>query len=108
MADTLKVPSQLDTVSVQIPLLVDAVHLNSGSEATWTVPSNTEWILLSGTGGFYVRNGATAAAPSGAVTDGTGSLYIPSSSQFKVNPGDVIHFVRSAASTTIVTIGRYS
>lgn len=108
MPETNKAPSLLTSASVLVPLLVDAVYLNSGSEATWTVPAGTHFVLLTGTGGFYVRNGATAAAPSGAVTDGTGSLYVPSSAQFSVSPGEVLHFIRSAASTTIITIGRFS
>jgi len=108
MADTLEVPSALLSASVPVPRMVDVVYLGGAGEESYTVPADTRWVLLSCSAGVYVRVAAAASIPVADVTDGTGSLYINSTAQFEVEEGSVLHFIRSGASATIVTIGRYS
>lgn len=108
MTDTLEVPSALLSVSVPIPRLVDQVYLGAATEETYTVPADTRWVLISASGGVCVRVGAAAVVPAADITDGTGSFYIGSTAQFEVEEGTVLHFIRTGASATYVTIGRYS
>lgn len=108
MTDTLEVPSALLSSSVPIPRLVDQVYLGAGTEESWTVPADTRWVLISCSGGVAVRVGAAAVVPAADITDGTGSFYIGSTAQFEVEEGTVVHFIRTGASATYVTIGRYS
>lgn len=108
MADTLNVPRELYRTSVLVPRLVDAMVLGAGTEESYTVPSNTEWVLISCDNPIFIRVGATAAAPTTEVADGTASFYIPSAAQFAVEAGTVLHMIRAGSSSTIVTIGRYS
>lgn len=106
MATTLRVPSALFSATTPVPRFVDTRTLGVSTNETWTVPSKVNFILLSADGGFFVRVGATADDTPGDLSDGTGSLYIPSSAQFEVEEGTVLNFISTAA--RVITIGCFS
>lgn len=49
-----------------------------------------------------------ASVPAADETDGYGSLYVPSTAQFRVGAGSTISFCRKPGTATIVSIGNYS
>lgn len=108
MATTVGIPSALLGSSLEVPTYVDNVTLATSTNETWTVPANVNFILLSADGGFYVRAGSgnTADETPGDISNGTGSFYVPSSAQFKVNEGKVLNFI--AAGARVISIGCYS
>jgi len=59
------------------PDYVDARVLAAGVEETHTVPADADVVIFSATDDFYVNYDATAAAPSGDVTDGSASELNP-------------------------------
>lgn len=93
---------------LEIPRKVDVLYLGAGTAETWTCPSGTNAVIISATAGVYVRVASAAVVPTDEVSDGTGSLYINSTAQFRVEQGVAYSFIRATASATIVTIGRYS
>jgi len=109
MSETLKVKHEVLRSTVQFPRLVDVIKLDDASANSWTCPAGTRVVLISCDQAVYVRAGGTAAVvPNADVTDGTGSLYIPSTGVFEVEEGVVYSFIRATVDATIVTIGRYS
>lgn len=105
MSDTLKVPGNLYASSLPVPRRVNALAFAAATAESYTPTADTDFILISGTGGFYIRVGGTAAAP-GDTTDGTASLYIPSAAQFVVEQGVAISIIPTAAA--VITIAEYS
>ena len=105
MALTLEAPSKLLEAQVPVPRYVDARTFAATTAESWTVPAGVNFAIFSGTTGFYLRIGGTAAAPSDT-SDGTASQYVPSSVQYIVEEGTVISIVPTAAGT--VTIACYS
>ncbi|HPA79374.1 MAG TPA: hypothetical protein PLS95_01050 [Thermoanaerobaculales bacterium] len=66
-----------------------------------TVPADCDVIVFGATAAFYLRaDGSAAAVPSGDVTDGTASAYMPSARHFA--PGDTFSLV--APATAVVTM----
>lgn len=108
MADTVQVPQALWGASVPIARKIDAHLLNTDAAESYTVPAGTRWALISADQGFYIRLSGTAVVPAGDVTDGTASMYIPSSLQVKLEEGTTVSMIRKAGVATIVTIARYS
>lgn len=108
MAQTLRVPSLLFSGTTPLPRYVDSRTLGVSTNETWTVPADVNFVLLSADGGFFVRvgTGNTADDTPGDLSDGTASLYIPSSAQFEVDEGVVLNFISTAA--RVITIGCFS
>jgi hypothetical protein len=90
MALTLIASSDIKNASVAPPRLVDNL------------------VLITGTGGFWMRVGETAAVPGADITDGTGSFYVPSGLEVNVEQGVALSFVRPAGTATTISIGRFS
>lgn len=108
MASLNKAPTNLTSVSTDVPNWIDAVYLDDGNAHSYTVPSTAKHAIFSADDAVWFATAATAAVPTNDVTDGTGSLRVPTSAQFNVAAGTTLSFIRENASTTIVSIGVYS
>lgn len=108
MADTLKIRQDVYRDSIPLPRLIDNIELDDASANSWTVPDGTRFVLIATDNPVYVRVAATAVVPTGDVTDGTASLYIPATGSFEVEEGVALSFIRATGTATQVSIGRYS
>lgn len=108
MAETLKAGREVINGSVHVPRLIDNIVLGADTAESYTVPADCNYVVISGTGGFWMRVGATAAVPSSDTTDGTGSFYVPSGIEAIVEQGVALSFIRPAGTATTISIGRYS
>ena len=81
---------------------INALSLAAGVAESSTVPAGAGKVLFGATGNYNVKVNGTATVP-GDTTDGSASELNPMG--YKVNPGDVISIIASAA--CIVTLAYY-
>ena len=81
---------------------INALSLAAGVAESSTVPAGAGKVFFASTGNYYVKVNGTATVP-GDTTDGSASELNPMG--YKVNPGDVISIIASAA--CIVTLAYY-
>jgi hypothetical protein len=103
----IKAPYELMNASVPISDFVDQRLLNTDTAESYTVPARAKYALISADHPIAVRVGGTAVWPAADISDGTGSQYIPSTIQCKVESGRAISMIRAAGQATFVTIGLY-
>ena len=82
---------------------INAVVLAANTAASSIVPAGANLVVFGATGVFYAKIGGTAAIPSVAITNGSGSDLNPGG--YVVSPGDVISFIAPAA--TVITLSYY-
>lgn len=75
---------------------IDNVVLSANTDKTYTVPSaaGAAWAIIGSDCAFWARPNATAAIPSGDVTDGSGSAYGPIA--WTLEGVQTIHFIAGA------------
>lgn len=83
MAVTQTMPALVWQAIPDFPIYVDSRTVGASTAESFTVPAGTTSMLLSGTMGFYASITGTAVAATD-VSDGTGSIYIPSSGLFRI------------------------
>lgn len=94
------VPEGIYAYAPRLCTYVDARVLAAGVAETVTVPANMDVVFLTSSAGtLYLRVGGTAAAPSGDVTDGTGSEIVLSGSTRRVTPAQTFSVVNTANAT---------
>jgi len=101
------VPSQVSSATPHVTNLVDVVYIHDANNHAYTIPAETKWVTITFNSPVWMRYNAAAAVPGADITDGTGSMYLPSSYSITVTPGKTLNFVRAAAVATIVSVLRY-
>src|SRR5688572_27691266 len=106
MSNTNQVPGAVLKTSVIIPSTVHTKVFAASTAETFTVPTDINFVIMSGSVPFYVRTTGTAEIPADDISDGIGSFYIPSSAEWEVDDGSDISIIPTGAG--IVTIGCWS
>ena len=82
---------------------VDAFVLAAGVAETYTVPASARFVIFSATADFYANfNGATAAAPTTEISNGTASVLNPTAR--RVTPAATVSLIAPAACTITVEV----
>lgn len=105
MAITQSVPSKFSGSLVTFPLWVDEMFLGISTAESYTVPASAGFCIITCTTPVWARVNGTASVPIGEVTDGTGSFYVASGTQMRLEGGSTLSLISTAAS--IVSIGVY-
>lgn len=100
-------PNAVTGSSVSFPLWVDDMYLGADVAESYTIPSGAGFALISANQPFWARVGGTASVPTTEVADGTGSFYVSSGMQCKLDSGKTLSMIRVPSTTTIVSIGVY-
>lgn len=97
--------TQADTPALSKYNQVVDLNTTPGTAGSFTVPTGVNHIRVKYTAGtLYVNaSGTTAAAPSAAVTNGTGAEIVMQGESFSVAPGQVLSFFNATACWVIVT-----
>ena len=79
---------------------VDYRVLGVTTNESHDVPAHVSWALITPSTDIYAKNNAAATIPSGDVTDGSGSIYIPAGASrlIRVKPGGTLQMISPAAS----------
>ena len=89
---------------------VDSKLLVAETAASFTVPANALYAVISSTADIYADDTSTAVVP-GVVSDGTAPERIPGGAveptKWLVTPGATISVISPTGSTPIVTISYY-
>lgn len=100
-------PFEVYNSSVPVPEWIDQRILGTDSAESYTVPARAQFGIISADNPIALRVTSTAVYPAADISDGTGSLYIPSTAQFRLESGATYSIIRKAGTATIVTIGVY-
>lgn len=107
MAVTQQVESTMWSRSAKFPEWVDDVEVAAATATNYTVPAKVAAVLITPLAPVWMAIGEDAAAiPTGAVTDGSGSIYVSGPSWWRVGAGTVLSFYNTAG--TYVGVGCYA
>lgn len=109
MADTFGVhaPSQMYAGAAPFPRYVNAMVLGGAGAESYTVPTGSKFCVITSALPFYGCVTGTAVVPTTEITDGTGSFYVASGMQCKLEGGTTLSVIRGTAASTIITIAHY-
>jgi hypothetical protein len=100
-AEIVKVGRRTQSETPPVSRYNQVVDLNTtpGAAGNFTVPAGVNHIYITYTAGtlHYNASGTTAAAPSAAVTNGTGSSIVLQGRSMTVQPAQVISFQNATA-----------
>lgn len=104
-ADTVTAPSQLYSSTPLFPKFVNVAAVTA-SAASYAVPAWSKFCLITSTVPFWGCITGTAVADS-AVTNGTGSFYVPSGMQIRLQGGATLSHVRGGSASGYISIAHY-
>lgn len=93
--------------AVSFPEYVDVLKLAGGAASSYTIPSGSGFAIITSQAPFYAKIGGTATIPAASVTNGSGSFYVATGMQCKLNSGKALSCVSATATEAIITIGIY-
>lgn len=105
MALTQTVPAAFYKGIIPFPLWVDVMALGASTAESYTVPASASFCIITCTTPVWARISGTAAIPSTEIADGSGSFYVSSGTQMKLDSGGTLSLISAAAS--LVSIGVY-
>jgi hypothetical protein len=85
---------------------INAKVLAAATAETFTVPEGASWVLVTPAAPVFVRWGGSASIPAGDVVNGLAPELITEPTLRRVNAGDTVGVVSSAAQT--VTLAFYA
>jgi len=105
MATKTKAKGSIVGTTHSLPRWVDSRALGAGVAENYTIPTTIGYVIMSADNGFYFNTNGTASVP-GDLSDGSASMYVPSSFEGVVDSSDVISLF--AVGATVVTIACYA
>lgn len=111
MASIPTVPAKVWAESIELSTWIDGVLIDEEDDATYVLPEDASYAILTSPNPFWISlDSESSGWISEDVTDGGGSLYVPSGIQLRVPGGATLYLVSAEGVTgsTPVSIAVYS